>query len=73
MATLASMREANHTRVVSVTILIEANLEEAKKIVWSVDATISSWFISIFNFLKLGDLSKDQRSQMKLRLRQVDM
>lgn len=36
---LASVQQANHARVFSLTILEKASLEEAKKVVQSVDAS----------------------------------
>lgn len=42
-------------------------MEEAKKIVISIGQATNSWFTSILNFLKEGDLPKDRKLAKEIK------
>lgn len=58
LATPVVVREANSNRIVSVTILVEATLEEVEKSVRNIGKVTSLWFTPTFNFINDGGLPK---------------
>lgn len=66
MATLVGIHEANHSRVILTTILIEDNLKEEEEIVRSIGKATNPWFTLVFNFLKYRDLLEDQKLEKEI-------
>lgn len=64
---LSHVLEANRNRVISITILAKAILEEVEKIIGNICEVTNAWFTPIFNLFKDEGLPEEQKQVKKTK------